>query len=281
MTRKSDTQARRAGRVGRLAERQHGIVSLPQLRQLGIDAEVARSWERWGRQVRVHRGVYAVGHRPQTFERRCSAAALAVGGAALVSRRSAAALWGLLDPDDGPIHVSVPGRSGRRGQLGICVHRCPSLTPEQASTARRIAVTSPARTIADLRRGEASGAELRAAIRQVEVLGLQTGLPPRTATTRSELEDMFLALCRQHSLPAPRVNATVAGLEVDFHWPGHDLVVETDGYRYHRGAAAFESDRDRDLRLRAAGYKPLRVTHRQVAGDGPRIAGLIRRELTG
>jgi hypothetical protein len=83
---------------------------------------------------------------------------------------------------------------------------------------REIPVTNPARTIADMR-PLASPAELRDAIRQAEVRGLRTGLEPRRKKTRSELEDIFLALCRQHHLPTPEVNVKVAGREVDFVWP--------------------------------------------------------------
>ena len=39
---------------------------------------------------------------------------------------------------------------------------------------------------------------------------------PGTTVTRSELEERILALCKRHSQPTPRVNARVAGLEVDF-----------------------------------------------------------------
>jgi very-short-patch-repair endonuclease len=276
MTRKSDTSD---GRVAELARRQHGVVSIRQLRQLAISDEGVRSWHRSGRLIRVHRGVYAVGHRPQTFESQCFAAILAVGGAALVSRRSAAALWELLNPDDGPIHVSVPGRSGRGQHQGVVVHRCPSLTPEQAARTKGVPVTSAARTLADLRRGNASPAELRRAIRQAEVKGLRTGIAKRAAATRSELEEMFLELCRQHRIPAPRVNVRVARLEVDFLWAEHRLVVETDGYRYHRGSAAFENDHDRDLHLRAAGYNPIRLSYKQIRTEPDRIADLLKREL--
>jgi len=91
---------------------------------------------------------------------------------------------------------------------------------------------------------------------------------------------MFLRLCRDNALPAPQVNIHVAGLEVDFLWARQRLVVETDGYRYHRGDTAFEKDRSRDLHLRAAGYNPIRLSYQQVRSESNRIAELIARELT-
>ncbi len=68
-------------------------------------------------------------------------------------------------------------------------------------------------------------------------------------------------------------------MEVDFLWPKEHLVVETDGYRYHRGSSAFESDHDRDLRLRAANYDVLRVSYKQVTTQPAHIAELVHREL--
>jgi|SRR5690348_10160439 len=62
------------------------------------------------------------------------AAVLACGEGAILSHHSAAALWELLKPIDGPIHVSVPTLNGRKAQRGIHLHRCPSLsTPREPS----------------------------------------------------------------------------------------------------------------------------------------------------
>ena len=49
--------------------------------------------------------------------------------------------------------------------------------------------------------------------------------------TRSELEDAFLALCDAHDIPRPLVNSIQEGVEVDFCWPAHRLIVETDATR--------------------------------------------------
>jgi hypothetical protein len=74
-----------------------------------------------------------------------------------------------------------------------------------------------------------------------------------TTLTRSELEERFLKLCDDHALPRPKVNPRVDGREVDFLFPEHRLIVETDGWRYHRTRQAFERDRTRDLAHMAAG----------------------------
>ncbi len=82
------------------------------------------------------------------------------------------------------------------------------------------------------------------------VLGLPTGDDEKRDRTRSELERDFLGLCRDHGVSAPEVNVRVGRYLVDFLWRNSRLVVETDGYVSHRGRAAFEDDRQRDLQLR-------------------------------
>lgn len=206
------------------------------------------------------------------------AAALACGEGAALSHRSAAELWRLLRPAGGPIEVSVPSTAGRKRREGICIHRRASLGSAAVTRRLNIPVTTSAQTIADLR-GVVAPAEVRRAIRQAEVLGLRTGIESASVPTRSELEDLFLRLCRRHGIPAPEVNVRVGPSEVDFLWRRERLIVETDGYRYHRGSQAFEDDHERDLDLRSAGYDVHRFSYRQVDGDAPRVAAAVRQAL--
>jgi len=57
------------------------------------------------------------------------------------------------------------------------------------------------------------------------------------------------------------------------------LIVETDGYRYHRGSVAFEDDRARDNRLMALGYDVLRFTYWKVVNEPEAVAALVRIRL--
>ena len=206
------------------------------------------------------------------------AATLACGDTATLSHRSAAASWGLLPHVPGPVHVSVPSDSGREKRDGIRIHRRKALATMRATRRHGIPVTTPAQTIADIRR-ELSPAEYRRAIRQAEVLGLRTGLKEESERTRSELEHRFLRLCERAGLPKPEVNIRIGGHLVDFLWRDRRLVVETDGYRYHRGRAAFESDRERDLELRRLGYDVLRLTFRQITDSPNDVAAVLGKQL--
>ena len=83
------------------------------------------------------------------------AAVLACGDGAALSHRSAAALWELLPTRPGPVHVTIPTHAGRSRRAGIRLHRSPSLPDAATTHERRIAVTTPARTLADLQRSVA------------------------------------------------------------------------------------------------------------------------------
>jgi very-short-patch-repair endonuclease len=270
--------ANAASRIASLAEGQHGVVSRRQLLGAGISGTgIARRID--NHQLhRIHHGIYAVGHRGLSLEGRWMAAVLACGEGAALSHRSAAALLGLLDPVSGSIEVSVPTLSGRKPRLGIRVHRRASLGPESFTSRQRIPVTTVAQTISDLR-GAVSPAQLRRAIRQAEALGLRTGLDKGGERTRSELEHLFLRLCRRHRLPAPEVNVRIGSRIVDFLWRRQRLVVETDGYRFHRGSQAFEDDHERDLELRSLGYDVVRLTYRQVTTTPDRVISAVAEAL--
>lgn len=220
-----------------------------------------------------------MGHPGLSHFGRWMAATLTCGEGAAVSHRSAAELWGLLKPSDGPIDISIPGDAGRARQSGLRLHRRVKFPTEVVTRRHGIPVTKPAHTIVDLRR-VVSPEELRRAIRQADVLGLP--IPPETSLdrTRSDLEGDFLRLCRRHWLPAPEVNVRIGPRLVDFLWRERRLVVETDGYRYHRGRQAFEDDRSRDLDLRALGYDVLRFSYRQVSHEPERVAAAVRDALS-
>ena len=57
--------------------------------------------------------------------------------------------------------------------------------------------------------------------------------------TRSEFEEAFRRFCRRFGLPKPLTLATVHGYEVDALFAAQRLVVELDGWEFHRGRVAF------------------------------------------
>ncbi len=265
--------------IAKIAARQHGVISIAQLYAAGLDHNGVAYRVAHGRLHRIHRGVYAVGHTGLTHKGRWKAATLACGDGSALSHRSAAALWGMLEPAGGLIHVTVPVSGGRKRRNGLAIHRTPSLTEAKTTIRETIPVTRPRRTLEDFSR-HATSDERRRALRQAEFLRLPIGdfglLRDRTA---SELEAIFLRLCRRHGVSEPEVNAQLGPYRADFLWRELGVVVETDSYRYHRGAAAFEDDHRRDTWLVSCGYEVLRFTYRQVVNEPEVAIAVLRKRL--
>jgi very-short-patch-repair endonuclease len=226
------------------------------------------------------------------------AAVLALGGGprgggsplehwgAAVSHRSALSLWTLLPDNHAASDVIVSGNGGRRRRAGIRVHRSLTLVPGEVTLRRSIPVTTPSRTIADLRAaistrriGAIPDRELRKAIRQANVLGLPIGTSDAKVRTRSDLEGDFLRLCRRHRLPPPEVNVGIGPYLIDFLWREKWLAVETDSYLYHRGEAAFQDDHARDLELMRRGFEVLRISELQLGEEPSQVAEVLTARL--
>jgi hypothetical protein len=231
------------------------------------------------------------------------AAVLACGPDALLSHRSAAALWGLLSAAGSQVDVTAPGCRGR-GRPGIALHRVRSLHADDRAIRESIPVTAPARTLLDLSE-VLRPRRLTLAFEEAERLGLldmralhglwerspgRRGLQPLGGllsegrdppNTRSALERRFVELCRGENLPLPTLNAGVAGFEVDALWPDERLIVELDGYAFHRTRGAFERDRIRDADLQLAGYRVLRITSRRLEQEPAAVAETVRSLLDG
>lgn len=270
-----------------LASRQHGVVARHQLAAAGVPVHVIDYRVRSGELSCLHRGVYRAGPVAAPYERHM-AAVLACGGAGMLSHRSAAELLRLpLDSAARAVEVSVL-RGYRAPSDELRIHRV-ARKPEMTRV-EGIPVTTVARTLLDvagcctereaeqavayaLRQRLVSGATLRRLLerhptrrgaRLLRALIESAGGP---VLTRSQAEELLLALVRRGGLPVPEVNVRIGGLEVDFLWRAARLVVEVDGYAYHSSVRAFEKDRMRDAALLGLGYRVLRVTWRQLTGQ--------------
>jgi Transcriptional regulator, AbiEi antitoxin len=264
--------------IAAIATRQHGVVTVEQLREAGLDEAAVRRRVQAGRLHRLHRGVYAVGHRSLSWRGRWLAAVLAAGEGAVLSHSSAAGLWEYLRPIHGPAHVTVVAAVRRKARTGIVIHRSRTLTARDVTRRYGIAVTTPARTIEDLR-GTVEPYLFRRALRQAELAGHRVPHLSAVKRTRSDLELLFLALCDEHGLPRPLVNRRVHGRRVDFWWPEQRVAVETDSWDYHRGSVAFEDDHERDLELRAHGIATRRYTGDQLEAASEAVAADLREAL--
>jgi hypothetical protein len=219
----------------------------------------------------------------------------------VLSHATAAAAWDMLPAGAGAIHVTVPGEQGRDRRAGIRVHRSGTLEPRDTTTYGVIPVTAPIRTILDVAailHGRRLEQILDRAERLIDFAELQrrlTAHPTRpgspslqavlsrytvgSVVTRSELEEMFLRLCDDHGLPRPAVNTRIEGMECDFVWRDARLIVEVDGFAFHRGT--FAEDRERDVILKLAGWHVMRFAFEHISGRGSWVAAAIRAFLAG
>lgn len=103
-----------------------------------------------------------------------------------------------------------------------------------------------------------------------------------TPWTRSELECRALALLRDGGVPEPQVNVLISGELVDLYWPGTPaLVVELDGWEFHKSRDQFEKDRRRDAKLQLSGCRVLRITQWRIEHEPEELLGDVIRLLPG
>lgn len=283
--------------MAEVAGAQAGVIATRQLRAIGLSkAGIARRLAK-GDLHALHRGVYAVGHTALTRRSTEWAAVLACGPDAVLSHRTAAALWGLAKPGKA-IEVTTP-RSGRQGHRGITIHRSRRLDPVDRTTLNGLPVTSLHRTLVDLA-DILTQPKLAKAIHEAEIQRafdlkrLEEAIarvPGRKGRhrlrracavyepppfTRNRAEELLHELLAEHALPAPQANAARAGYELDLFWPQARLNVEFDGWQTHDTTRAFFADRRRDRALRRAGIEPVRVTWRDLTTGRAELVADLR-----
>lgn len=250
---------------------------------MGVPEGTIDEWVRAGRLHPVHPGVYAVGHPVLAPGAARLAAVMACGPRAVLSHRSAAELWELVEPRRGrAMQVTVPGH-GIQGPSGVYVHRTALLRPDERTFRDGTPVTSAARTVFDFAsqasRGEVAAAyerglidnrfdrddmikmamrhKGRRGITRIRAL-IDRDAPP--SVTAREAHRMLLELIRSSSLPHPKTEAPIGRYRADILWPEAKLVVEMDSSRWHTTPGRIEHDKRRDADLAALGYLTVRVT---------------------
>jgi very-short-patch-repair endonuclease len=282
----------------------HGVVSRAELLAAGVGDRAIEHRLATGRLFQRYRGVYAVGRRDLSPLGERRAIVLACGEEAILSRRSAAAALGLRPSGGGRWEVTIPPEARRapRAPVTILRHR---LSEVEVATLDGIPTTTVARTLLDLA-AVVPPHHLRPAVERADQLELfdlrdvervlrshprHQGRRPLIALlgdardhglpmTRSDPEAALLQLCLDHGLPRPHVNRYAEGREVDFRWPEHRLIVEIDGWWFHRSRRAFANDRARDRRALREGHRVARFPADEVldhpAAVATELAALLR-----
>lgn len=286
--------------IAAYAGERHGVVSHRELIGFGLKRRaIAYRLER-GRLHEIHRGVYAVGHRVITTDGARRAAVLAGGPRAAVSHGSAGAMAGFRADSRALVEISVP--SWRRDRPGIRQHQA-VLAADEVTVIHHIPVTTVGRTLLDLA-AVLPRDHLERAIKEAEYLRvfdrneierLLARYPRRHGTralrqildigvdmreTKSEMEEKFITFLTGAVLPQPETNQWLelngTTIQVDCLWRRQRVALELDGRQAHATRAAFENDRRRDRILSVAGYRPIRVTWRQLRGERAELEADLR-----
>jgi len=283
-----------------LAGSQYGYVTRQQLLAIGLTSAAIKHLIARGYLIRVHAGVYAVGHVNRTPVARACAAVLACGQAAVLSYGSAASLWGLDRYWYMTFEVTVP--TSHRRRKGIKIHRCRTLAWRDITTQLGVRVTSPARTVLDTaprltderltrmvnngRHGRFLHLDDLADVIERNPMHpgakrLRRFVAVRSGPTRSELEDRFVAFARRYGLPTPATNVPLLDYVVDVLFEAEKVIVEVDSWEFHRFRSNFESDRNRDADTLAAGYLTVRVTDERMNQNPEYEASRLHKILAG
>lgn len=285
-----------------LVRRQHGLVTTAQaLKILGPSRK--QRWVAERRIVSVQPGVFRMAGSQETWHQHLMAAALSAD--AIVSHRSAAELWGLINPA-GYVDLSVKPPHHPRLRPPAIAHRIKDLHPELSVEREGMRVTDPVRTVIDLGLVLPTWAVKDAISRGittklfdvglVEQLRDALGRPGRngTGTVRKVLEDRllsggteesllerrFMDIIRRHGLPPMAIQHEVwhAGrfiARIDACYPERKLAIEVDGFAHHSSPDAFQRDRERQNRLVALGWTVLRFTWHDVVHRPSMVAAEI------
>ncbi len=270
--------------IGRVAARQHGVITSRQLAALGVGRGALAHRIKRGLLHAIHRGVYLWGPPQPGLFARAQAAALVCGADALLTHDGSAALHGVRPHPLGPLDVTVPGRRVR--VRGIRTHD--SAVPAcERRLVHGIPVSSPARALLEIAPA-LTPRQLADAVEQAQIKRLVTkrdiaatieragaragvvvlrAVLDEPAFTRSQAERRLVALLRAARLPRPVFNAEAEGFEVDALWRRERVVLEFDSFAFHATKAAMERDRRKTAALQRGRYVVLRTTWRELTTE--------------
>jgi hypothetical protein len=178
----------------------------------------------------------------------------------------------VLDPRDFTVEDGIPVTSVARTLLDLSAVLRPRDLAAAIDRAERLRILDLIAVVdvLDRARGRRGAAALRRAIAAYE-----------PSTQRSELERRFKELLgTAPDIPRPSLNALVDGEtgthEVDAYWPERRLVVQLDGFEFHRTRRDRERDAASDADLELAGHRVMRFTWDDATAHGERTLRRLR-----
>jgi very-short-patch-repair endonuclease len=288
-----------------LVGRQSGVIGREQALRAGLRRDVIDGLVRTGRWQRMQSGVYATFSGEPNRDARLWAIVLRAGPGAVLSHRTAAALYGLIpDPGD-PVHLILPRARNPRRIPGVVVHRL-----DRAAVVRHPALLPPRtrveETVLDLvttaiTSDEAFGWVFRATGQQLTTAGrlraaaaarptmrwrlpLSQCLNDMADGVRSNLEHRYvLSVERPHGLPTAERQVRIVrdgrARYLDNLYRPQLVCVELDGRAAHPPGERWRDYR-RDNIGATDGIITLRYGWSDVTGQPCRVAAQVAAVLT-
>lgn len=280
-----------------------GVISCAEASHLAISRSAVQRLVSSGKLRRVAPGIFVDPSVPPSPRTTLRAAVLAAGQGAIVSHRSAAWLWELIDRPPRRPSVIIP-RVRRSNCPLITVHRTTAPPPHRQHAG--FPVTDPIRTLLDVG-ATTGGRQLDVLIdralssRLVSVARLDEATRPganqrqpgvgalrRRLLLRGHLESptpsvleghmgrLLRLLHQRHGVPPPQPELVVdrGRYRLDYAWPEVGLALEVDGYVWHASAEQVRHDHDRRNRL-ALHWTFLIFTWAQVCHEAEQVIDQI------
>ena len=298
--------------VRSLAAKQHGVFTAKQVRSLGVTHRVVKrrvQREEWDV---VADGVYRLVGAIPTWRQALQIALLVAGPGAVVSHRSAAALWRLPGFREGIVEILAPHGATHHRLKDGSVHESRRIPTHHVTTLDGFPVTSVERTLCDLaslpwgvhpkRLERAMDNALAMRLTTCEQLWrvwgdlVSRGRPgvqsmrallaerlPGYVAPASELEALFRDAVTAAGMEQPVRQLDVGDEDwigrVDFTYRRQRVIVEVDGRFGHASELDKQRDRARDEALAAAGWTVLRFTWEDLVTRPRWVMKRVRAEL--
>jgi very-short-patch-repair endonuclease len=289
-------------RLRLLISRHDGVISLDQALEIGLSREAVRrrvaskQWFPMG-----HRVYQDAAHQPGP-RAELRAAMLSLGDGAVLVGEGAAWWWGLLEERPRTFEIAVERQ--RRPRPGTSLVRR-TVPAADRTVVKGIRVTTPVPSVLDaaVGLGLVGGAALFDTAlqrRRVTLDGLRHGRLRRSGRPGARLLDRLMALAdggavseaerlTHEHLAAGAIVGWVANLPlevrgfgravVDIAFPEQKVIVEIDGWAYHRGRRAFLLDGPRQTALTAAGWVVVRTHWHELTTEPEVFVANLRRIL--